>query len=185
MLNQDYDKESDVMYISFGVPLPCHTIEFDHDEYPSFCLRFDPETKKLNGITIVDYTAKTTDSKIPRSAENKMFEITIKADTNDGDYVTSINQISEEDLNKIRPLIKAIKEFEPYPSKIAPWVCDHNYPHGQILYDDSRHTPPRKHYKFDSEIFDIFEDLLPYNEYGFHSIVSISVCPYVEKEILV
>ena len=67
MIKYDYDKEADVMYITFGEPLPCGTIEFEDEdpELPSgICLRFDPMTKKLNGITIVNYSLGTTDSKV-------------------------------------------------------------------------------------------------------------------------
>ena len=45
------------------------------------------------------------------------YEIRITADTNDADYITSVNTISEEDLEKIKPLIEKIKNFKPYKVK--------------------------------------------------------------------
>lgn len=38
-----------------------------------------------------------------------MYEIMIRVDTNDGDYDISINDIKEEELESIRPIIAAIK----------------------------------------------------------------------------
>ena len=52
-----YDAEADVMYITFGKPKPCLTDEIDS----GVCLRYS--RKKLNGITIIDYSKRTTDKK--------------------------------------------------------------------------------------------------------------------------
>ena len=119
--------------------------------------------------------------------KKKEYEIVIKVDTNDADYITEISKISEEDINKIRPLIKAIKNFKPYSSKLndgSSWKHSHNYPFGECLREDLGEKEPREIYDFDEEIFDIFEGCLPYPEYGFHTIKSITVCPLVKKEKL-
>ena len=121
-----------------------------------------------------------------------MFEITITVDTNDGDYATEVSNITPEQLEKIRPLIEAIKEFKPYEViyktdyKIDgqdewPMTHRHNYPCGDILRDDLGEKDPREIYKFPEEIFELFEDFIPYGEYGFHTIESISYCPLQEK----
>jgi len=47
-----YDKESDVMYISFGNPRACRSTEVEA------IMRIDPQTKQLNGITIINYKRK-------------------------------------------------------------------------------------------------------------------------------
>jgi uncharacterized protein YuzE len=44
-----YDKDADVMYVSFGKPQACRSTEMEA------IVRIDPITKKLNGITIVNY----------------------------------------------------------------------------------------------------------------------------------
>jgi hypothetical protein len=115
------------------------------------------------------------------------FEITIVADTNDGDYITRVSKISEVDLETIKPLIEAISKFKPYKSKLRDkfsWTHDHNYPFGDgewIPRLDLGEKPPRKIYSFPEEIFDIFENLLPFSEQGFHTIESIEVTPFVKK----
>ena len=58
--------------------------------------------------------------------QNKL-ELRIIADTNDGDYVTSINHVTEEELSRLRPMFKQIKDFKPYKAK---YMCHHNFPIG-------------------------------------------------------
>lgn len=115
------------------------------------------------------------------------YEITIKVDTNDGDYATEISTISDSDLDKIKPLIAAIKKFQPYKTKSESgmdWEHSHNYPYGEVLREDLGEKEPRDYYHgvvSNNDVFDLFEDLLPYGEYGFHTIVSIDVTPLVKK----
>ncbi len=99
-------------------------------------------------------------------------EIVITVDTNDADYDTAINVISEKDLEKIRPLMKAIKEYDGKDG--------YNYGRGEVMQDDSRLM-----YDFPEDVFETFEDYCPYGEYGFHTIESIYVYPVPEKERLV
>jgi len=40
--------------------------------------------------------------------------IVIKADTNDGDYVSEKSEITDYQIEQIKPLIEAIKNFQPY-----------------------------------------------------------------------
>lgn len=115
------------------------------------------------------------------------FEITIIADTNDGDYVTQVSEISEENLSFIKPLIAAIKKFKSYKAKVEDslgkftWTHHHNYPIGECRRDDLGEKSPRELYNFDEKIFDFFEGLLPYSEYGIYTIESIMVCPFQKK----
>lgn len=53
----DYDEYADVMYISFGEPKSCKTIE--PDDIPNIILRYTPDSDELNGITIINYNKKT------------------------------------------------------------------------------------------------------------------------------
>ncbi len=117
---------------------------------------------------------------------SKIYEITITVDTNDGDYNTETNKITEEELNKIRPLITSIKNFKPYKVKAKGinWTHSHNYPYGECLREDLKEKSPEELYKYDESIHCLFENLLPGSEYGFHSIESITVCPFIDKEIL-
>ena len=108
------------------------------------------------------------------------YEITIVVDTNDGDYNTSINCISEENLEKIRPLITAIKNFKPYKNKGR--THNHNFPYGEMCREDLGEESFEEIYSEFSEEMWIFEDLIPYGgEWGFHTITSIEYGPYVKK----
>lgn len=122
-----------------------------------------------------------------------MWDIKIKADTNDADYVMEISQISDEDLTKIKPLIAAIKAFKPYKTKTDPncgyqmdWQHHHNYPCGEYSpRKDLGEKHPREIYPgFDEDTWQIFEDLLPHGENGIHTIVSIQVTPHKKWEKL-
>jgi len=116
------------------------------------------------------------------------YEIQITVDTNDADYLTRISKIAKKDLDKIRPLIEAIKNFKPYKatsvhSKIT-YTHDHNYPYGDCLREDMGDKKPEELYNFNKETFEILNELLPYDNDGFHTIESIVVFPVVEKEKL-
>lgn len=118
------------------------------------------------------------------SKKNK-YDITIKIDTNDADYNIQVSTITEEELEKIKPLIKQISKFKPYTVPCS-WNVNgrthrHNYPYGECLREDLGEKSPRELYKADDEVFELFEDLMPCNEYGFHTIESIEVTPYVKK----
>ncbi len=120
--------------------------------------------------------------------KKKQWDIKITADTNDADYVTEISSISDGDLNKIKPLIAAIKNFKPYKTRVdgLDWSHSHNYPWGEHLpREDLGEKYPREIYKgFDEEVFQIFEDLIPHGEYGIHTIESIEIAPQIKWEKL-
>lgn len=102
------------------------------------------------------------------------FEITVTVDTNDADYITLNSKISGVDLEKIKPLIGVIKNFKTTNYQ-------HNFPTGECLREDLGEKPPNQIYDFPEEIFELFDEILPSFEYGFHTIESIYVTPYVEK----
>ncbi len=119
----------------------------------------------------------------------KTWEIKITADTNDADYVTEISKITEKDLDKIKPLIEAIKKFKPYTTKSdgLSWTHSHNYPWGEHLpRKDLGERHPNEIYKgIDEEAFEIFQDLIPHGEHGIHTIVSIDIAPIIKwKKLL-
>lgn len=111
-------------------------------------------------------------------------EITITADTNDGDYVTQVSEISENDLSTIKPLIASIKRFKKYKGYSAsgmPYTHHHNYPFGDCAREDLGEKTLSELYDFDEEVFELFNDYIPYGEYGIHTIKSITICPLQEK----
>ena len=98
-----------------------------------------------------------------------MYEIQIETDYNDGDYLIKICEISEDKLNKFRPLIAAIKR-----------QCG-NFGTGYGFKYNLKELYPN----FNE---DLMEDFLYYcpsdQDVGFHTIESIIVFPSPEKEIL-
>ena len=117
---------------------------------------------------------------------SEQMEITIIVDTNDGDYNTEISKITQKNLTQIMPLIKAIKNFKPYKVKLdgTDWKHSHNYPYGECLRKDLGEKSPQELYQdINEDIIEFFEEeFLPiYSEYGFHTISSIEICPFVEK----
>jgi len=112
-----------------------------------------------------------------------MFEIIVTVDTNDADYDKTISEISEGDLESIKPLIAAIKAFKSYTvkrSKGMDWTHHHNYPWGDCLREDLGEKSPKELYG-DVELF---EEFIPYPEHGFHTIESITISPLVKREEL-
>lgn len=98
--------------------------------------------------------------------------IFIEADVNDGDYISELNQISDKDLEIIKPVIKAIKANKK----------GHNYDVGG--YDDT--TPEDKYVstgKCTQEELDTFDSFVPVmDNQEVHTIESIRIL-IVEKEI--
>ena len=127
-------------------------------------------------IEVMNFRAREMNFK-----EEQMFKITIKVDTNDGDYATSINEISEEELEKIKPLIEAISKFVPYVVKdigkdMFKWDHGANYPFGVCQRPDLGEKTPQELYGFVDDVFELFEEFVPLCD-GFHIIESIYIQP--------
>ncbi len=43
--------------------------------------------------------------------------LVVRGDHNDADFISKITPITENDLEKLKPLIEAIKNFDPYQSQ--------------------------------------------------------------------
>lgn len=111
--------------------------------------------------------------------------IVIKADTNDADYITSKHLITDQQLQKITPVIDAINNFKPYklPSKNKEWEnkFDHNFPIGECCRTDMGEKTIQELYGH-LDGLEVFENFIPYYEYGIHTIKSIELLE-VENEI--
>ena len=67
--------------------------------------------------------------------------LVVRGDSNDADFVVKMTPITQEELDRFLPLIKAIKNFKPYmgchkdDDKTNPknytWKHDHNWPVGE------------------------------------------------------
>lgn len=87
------------------------------------------------------------------------YEIVVRADTNDADYITQTSQITEEFLEEIRPVIAAIKAKGRF----------HNWP----AHDHHEGTVKKTYPQLTEDQIECFQELCPYGEYGIHTIESV------------
>lgn len=115
------------------------------------------------------------------------YEIAICVDTNDADFQTEVSEIDSDQLQMIKPLIQAIKNFQSYEVPHSDhlgaytWRHDHNYPTQDCLREDLGEIPPQVLYDFPEEVHELFRELCPWPEHGFHTIESITITPAVKK----
>ena len=90
--------------------------------------------------------------------------IIVKADTNDADYNTSINEISDENLETVKIVIEAIKKCK----------IRHNW---AVSEYSNKSELPIEVYKgiLTLEQIDIMNEYIPYGEDGIHTICSIKI----------
>ena len=118
--------------------------------------------------------------------------IYIKADENDADYVKSLNEITDENLELIRPLLTEIKNCS----------ARNNWPAISEYRDCELHILYPNHFKNNKEVLDdededdeydvvaitetakAFEYLLPYSEEGIHTIKEIKILEVINEESL-
>lgn len=113
--------------------------------------------------------------------------IIIKADVNDGDYISSKHEITDENLEIVKPIIQAINEFNEDKSikyqKYNWWTMD-DHSRGS---SPEQYLSPEERYKdkVSQEAFDYFNELLPYmdNE-NIHTIESIELLEVSKQERL-
>jgi hypothetical protein len=104
---------------------------------------------------------------------SKQYLIIISADTNDGDYVHDLKEVSESEYNET---------YKDLLSKVSKAISKRGgtWGRGEI---QNRHNDPRIIYKdvLTEEEIDAFDYLAPHGEYGIHSIGSITVYSVGEK----
>lgn len=115
----------------------------------------------------------------------------IVADTNDGDYITKISEITDKNLESIKPVIKAINKFKPYEGKSDSMTHTHhhNFSIGEIYRNDLGEKSPKELYvntgKCYEHALEMFtDDYIPYGENGIHSIVTIDIIEGVKTNLL-
>ncbi len=97
--------------------------------------------------------------------------VIIKADTNDGDYVTSKNEITEELEKVIRKVCKVIKK-------------DQSWGTSEMLEEDNDPQRWVKKGKLTEEEVEIFSYLAPSGEYGIHTIESVEIIEVTKETVL-
>jgi len=105
------------------------------------------------------------------------YTLYIKADHNNGDYITSMNVIDEETLTLVKKVCEAIKNTN------AKW--GHNWITSEhCSKEDKQPIELYKDVLTEDEISE-FDELVPYGEYGIHSIVEIKYAPEIDwKKVL-
>lgn len=51
-VNSYYDKEADVLYVSFGEPVPSESLDTGED----LLIRFNPKTGEITGFTVLNFS---------------------------------------------------------------------------------------------------------------------------------
>ena len=106
--------------------------------------------------------------------------IYVTADTNDADYISEKNEITDEEIELIKPVIKAIKDYTEDSS------IKHQIWNWWVIYGSRKENPtPQQLYvdtgKCSKEAFDRFSELVPYNEGGVHTIESVEIMVVLEE----
>lgn len=94
------------------------------------------------------------------------YNLVIKADQNDCDYITEISKIDSETLEGFRPLFKAIKECKGEYN----WPTFKSFRNIFNMYKD----------KVSERLIEEFSEYVPNGDDGVHTIESIEVFPYVD-----
>jgi hypothetical protein len=94
----------------------------------------------------------------------------IKADTNDADYVEESNEITDDELRDILPVIEAIKKYKG----------PHNWPE----YEYSDESPFDIYPQLTEDQIEAFSGLTPTGEYGIHTIESIRLLTILDDQNL-
>lgn len=91
-----------------------------------------------------------------------MKKLYVAADTNDADYVYRMSDITDEEIEKFKPIIEAVKKTTPR----------HNWPDNE--WDNEIYVD--LYPEFDEDLLVEFrERFVPYWEYGIHTIKFIEV----------
>lgn len=118
--------------------------------------------------------------------------IIITADENDADYIERKSLITDEQIEKVKIMVEAIKAFKPYKGKEWRvgdfWDCRHNYPTREIVKKDRGELSAEEYYigkgKEIEDAFYVFDQFVPSNEYGIHTIKSVEILTILEEERL-
>lgn len=106
--------------------------------------------------------------------------ILLKADYNDADYVYKLTDITEDELQLIKPIIRSIKDFKSY-SNNSHITFHHNFPTEDLCRKDLGEKSVEELYG-SFEGFNIFNKLIPYVEdWGIHTINEILLIDIKEK----
>lgn len=112
-----------------------------------------------------------------------MKNIYIKADYNDANYTSKLSEITDEEINLIKPVIEAIKNFKPYQGLSRggnTWTHTKNYPTQECHREGLGEKSAEELYGH-LKNFDLFEEFVPSSEHGIHSIEEIKIVLTLEE----
>lgn len=98
--------------------------------------------------------------------------IIIKADTNDGDYITNQSIITDEKIEQLKTALSKIKDSNYSLS----WGT------GDMLEEDN--DPNILYPELTPAEFNLIENYIPHGEYGIHTIESIDILEVINEEKL-
>ena len=115
-----------------------------------------------------------------KMVKNKKYLLVI-ADSNDGDYLHSLTEITDEQIEELKPIIAVVKNVYDTAVKEKKWNDRHNWENGEYGHGI---TPQNLYVEtglLTEEQVDIFEEYVPYGEYGVHTIEHINVVELNEE----
>ena len=116
--------------------------------------------------------------------EQKQTKVHIKVDTNDADYLEQVVDIGSKEAHVLSVFCEAIRKFKPYKVQvdgIGEITHHHNFPYGECHRPDMGEKSVEELYPRFLKGIEIMKRILPYSEYGIHTIVSIDLVDKKEK----
>lgn len=100
--------------------------------------------------------------------------VIITADHNDGDYVTEKSEITDEEIEQFKEIVKKINRIELHQGGFAPcfeWKTG----------DQQEESLDQAHPELTGEEIDLIERFRPSNEYGIHTIEDIEIIEVINE----
>jgi len=109
--------------------------------------------------------------------------IYIKADTNDGDYISSKNEITDNELELIKPVIEQLikRRNKLNEDKVNNW---NEFSHNWVTSEYADSTPTDMYVDnglLTQKQVSLFDRFVPYGEYGVHTVESAEILTEGEK----
>lgn len=107
--------------------------------------------------------------------------IIITADTNDADYITSKNEITDEILLELQLVIKCLQDRYKLYQETGEWKYNHNWEVGDF---NNGYTPEELYIEtglLTQDQVNLMNEFIPNDEYGIHTIESIEILTVIEE----
>lgn len=99
--------------------------------------------------------------------------VLIEGDTNDGDYVTAKNKISDTDILKLKTILSKLERDKLQGGGLAKTI---SWETGEMQSESLEEQHP----ELSLEEIDFLDNLCPHGEYGIHTIESVEIIEEVE-----